>query len=306
MSRQSALYRVEHVTRFQYSEPVRESVVTLYLQPRSDASQHLESFRILTDPGAELGNYKDCFGNAVHFFDVPGEHAQLTVTSRSLVALHAIEPEEAAHSGWDDLEEAQTPSTWHLLHPTPLTRPTAALAAFVDRRGIARLETPLASIRELTARIHGALAFERGRTRVDSPIDDALMAESGVCQDFSHIMLAIVRGWGIPAQYVSGYLFPVRQGREQIMAQASHAWIECLLPGLGWVGADPTNNTVSPRHHIRVATGRDYRDVPPTRGTFRGAAWQQLEVVVNITAVDTEPSGAPAGRENERSTARSR
>ncbi len=306
MSRQSALYRVEHVTRFQYSEPVRESVVTLYLQPRSDASQHLESFQILTNPGAELGNYKDCFGNAVHFFDVPGEHAQLTVTSRSLVALHAIEPEEAAHSGWDDLEEAQTPSTWHLLHPTPLTRPTAALAAFVDRRGIARLETPLASIRELTARIHGALAFERGRTRVDSPIDDALMAESGVCQDFSHIMLAIVRGWGIPAQYVSGYLFPVRKGREQIMAQASHAWIECLLPGLGWVGADPTNNTVSPRHHIRVATGRDYRDVPPTRGTFRGAAWQQLEVVVNITAVDTEPSGAPAGRENERSTARSR
>ena len=291
MTQEATLYRVEHVTRFRYSEPVRESVVTLYLQPRSDASQHLESFQILTDPGAELGSYEDCFGNAVHFFDVPGEHDQLTVTSRSLVALHASEPDEAAGSGWEDLEELRTPSTWHLLHPTPLTRPTPALAAFVARLGIERGQTPLASIRDLTARIHGALAFERGRTRVDSPIDDALAAESGVCQDFSHIMLAIVRSWGIPAQYVSGYLFPVREGREEAMAQASHAWIECLLPGIGWVGADPTNNTVSPGHHIRVASGRDYRDVPPTRGTFRGGARQQLEVVVSITTVDAEPSG---------------
>ena len=306
MSRQSTLYRVEHVTRFQYSERIRESVVTLYLQPRNDASQHLESFKILTDPGAELGSYEDCFGNAAHFFDVPSEHDQLKVTSKSLVALHASEPDEAAGLGWDAVKEVQTPSMWHLLHPTTLTQPTAALAAFVDRHGIARRETPLASLRELTARIHEALAFERGRTRVDSPIDDALMAESGVCQDFSHIMLAIVRGWGIPAQYTSGYLFPVWEGREQSMAEASHAWIECLLPGLGWVGADPTNNTVFPKHHIRVATGRDYRDVPPTRGTFRGAAWQQLEVVVNIKAVDTEPSGAPAGSRDVHAAARSR
>ena len=116
-------------------------------------------------------------------------------------------------------------------------------------------------------------------------------------------MLAIVRGWGIPAQYVSGYLFPVHKGREQVMAQASHAWIECLLPGLGWVGADPTNNTVSPRHHVRVASGRDYRDVPPTRGTFRGAAQQELEVVVRISMLDAEPSGATASLEGLQSAA---
>ncbi len=295
MAPESTLYRVEHVTRFRYSEPIRESVVTLYLEPRSDSAQHLESFQILTDPGAELGSYEDCFGNAVHFFDVPGEHDQLTVTARSLVALHANDPDDAATvgAGWDSMGALETPSTWHLLHPTSLTRPTPALASFAARHGIERRETPLASIRDLTARIHDALAFERGRTRVDSPIDDALAAESGVCQDFSHIMLAIVRGWGIPAQYVSGYLFPVRGEREQALAEASHAWIECLLPGVGWVGADPTNNTVAPGHHIRVARGRDYRDVPPTRGTFRGGAQQQLEVCVNIAAVETEPSGGP-------------
>lgn len=291
MSQNKTLYRIEHTTRFSYSEPVREAVVTLYLQPRSDASQHLASFQIRTDPGAELGEYEDCFGNPVHFFDVPGEHERLTVTARSLVALHATEPDQTADSDWEALREVQTPATWHLLHPTRLTRPSPALDAFVGRHGIGRRDTPLASIRDLTARIHGALAFERGRTRVDSPIDDALAAESGVCQDFSHIMLAIVRGWGIPAQYTSGYLFPAREGREQVMAEASHAWVECLLPGLGWIGADPTNNTVSPQHHIRVATGRDYCDVPPTRGTFRGTARQQLEVEVQVATVDADPAG---------------
>ena len=285
-------YRIEHVTRFRYSEPVREAVVTLYLEPRSDASQHLESFQIVTQPGAELAGYEDCFGNSVHFFDVPGEHEQLTVTSRSLVALHAAGTDEEADPGWDALEQARSPAVWHFLNPTPLTRPSPALAAFVARREITCRETPLASIRDLTARIHDALAFERGRTRVDSPIDDALVAESGVCQDFSHIMLAIVRGWGIPARYASGYLFPVREGREQMMAEASHAWVECLLPGLGWIGADPTNNTVAPQHHIRVATGRDYRDVPPTRGTFRGGARQQLEVTVSVRAADADSSAA--------------
>ena len=305
MAPPATLYRIEHVTRFRYSEPVRESVVTLYLQPRSDASQHLESFQILTDPGAELGNYEDCFGNAVHFFDVPAEHDQMTVTSRSLVALHAAEPGESAGPGWDALEQLHTPATWHLLHPTPLTRPTAALNAFVTRQGIERGETPLASIRELNARIHEALAFQPGRTRVDSPIDDALASGSGVCQDFSHIMLAIVRNWGIPARYVSGYLFPVRDEREKAMAEASHAWVECLLPGIGWVGADPTNNTVAPGHHVRVASGRDYRDVPPTRGTFRGVARQKLEVIVNIATVEEEPSDGRTRLDNAHSAARS-
>ena len=286
------LYQIEHDTRFRYSEPVREAVVTLYLRPQSDASQHLESFRLSTDPGAELSDYQDCFGNSAHFFDVPSEHQEMTVTARALVALHHREPAKEPEPGWDDLRALHTSRLWHLLHPTPLTRPTPALAAFVKEHGIEQGATPLASIRELTARIHEAFTFERGATSVDSPIDHALATGRGVCQDFSHIMLAIVRGWGIPAQYTSGYLFPSRGGDENIMAEAGHAWVECLLPGIGWIGADPTNNTIAPKHHIRVATGRDYRDVPPTRGTFRGAAEQQLDVRVRVSVADTERDGA--------------
>ncbi len=292
---EATIYQIEHTTRFRYSEPVREAILTLYLQPTNDASQHLESFRITTNPGAELSGFEDCFGNSAHFFDIPGEHEEMTVTARSLVALHQPRLDDSPGPGWDDLEALRTSRLWHLLHPTPLTRPTPALAAFAKEHGIERGDTPLASIREVTARIHEALSFQPGTTHVHSPIDHALSTGRGVCQDFTHIMLAIVRGFGIPAQYTSGYLFPSRGGQEHKIARASHAWVECLLPGIGWLGADPTNNTVAPRHHIRVARGRDYRDVPPTRGSFRGSAEQELEVEVHTRIADSERRASAAG-----------
>lgn len=290
MTGAGAQYEIEHVTRFRYSEPVREAVMTLYLQPVNDASQHLEAFSLGTDPAAELSEYRDCFGNPARFFDVPSEHSELSITARSLVALHPAREPEGPGPSWDDLRGIETSSAWHWLHPTPRTRPTATLADFVSAHGIDRGDTPLSTVRETTGRIYEALGFRPGATAVDSPIDDALERGAGVCQDFTHIMLAILRGWGFPARYVSGYLFPRRGGKEDLMAGAGHAWVECLLPGLGWIAADPTNNTVSGDEHIRVAHGRDYGDVPPTRGTFRGVAEQSMEVTVNIGAADAGKS----------------
>ncbi len=278
------LYTVEHTTRYRYSNPVREAVLTLYLQPVNDESQHLESFGIATDPGAELFRFEDPFGNRGHFFDVPSEHDVLTITSRSEVAHHQTEEAETgAEPSWDDLASLDPIGNWHLLQPTDLTRPGPALESFVQWAGIGKGATPLASLHDAVSRIHATLTFAPGSTTVTSPMDVALETGRGVCQDFSHVLLAIVRGWGIPARYVSGYLFPDNE-EEQVMAAASHAWVECSLPGIGWVGVDPTNNTVAPKHHIRVAVGRDYQDVPPTRGTFRGFADQTLEVSVVITA----------------------
>ena len=293
----ATLYEIEHITRYSYSEPVREAVVTARLQPRSDASQHLESFTLETDPGAELFDFDDPFGNRAHFFDIPGEHRALTVAARSVVALHHPERQPTeSEPRWEDLASLAGHRLWHFLHPTDLTDPGPALRRFVKRCGIRKEESPLASIRALTSRIHEGLSFQPGSTRVDSPMDEALSQGSGVCQDFSHIMLAIARGWGIPSRYTSGYLFPSRR-EEKVLAAAGHAWVECLLPGIGWIGADPANDTVDPKHHIRVGTGRDYRDVSPTRGTFRGTARQRMEVTVNIAVHEADrPSGrAPAG-----------
>ncbi len=286
MNGSGTVYEIEHITRFRYSEAVREAVATLYLQPASDASQHRESFSLRTDPAAELSVYQDCFRNSAHFFDIPSQHTRLEVIARSVVALHPVPEPEGKGPSWEELPDPATSGMWHWLHPTELTEPTSVLTDFLGKHGIERGETPLETVRSVTARLYEALDFRPGATGVDSPIDDALQRGGGVCQDFSHILLAVLRSWGMPARYVSGYLFPSRDGSEDQMAEAGHAWVECFLPGLGWVSADPTNNTVSGDRHIRVARGRDYRDVPPTRGTFRGVAEQTMEVSVSIALAD--------------------
>jgi transglutaminase-like putative cysteine protease len=129
-------------------------------------------------------------------------------------------------------------------------------------------------------------------TQVHSPIAHALDAKRGVCQDFAHIMIAVVRHWGVPARYVSGYLYHRRTDKDRSSPDATHAWVEAYLPSLGWVGFDPTNNLVVADRHIRVAVGRDYADVPPTRGTFKGEVESELAVAVRV-----EPTSAPVRHE---------
>ncbi len=119
-------------------------------------------------------------------------------------------------------------------------------------------------------------------TKADSPIDHALKAGRGVCQDFAHVMIAICRQWGAPARYVSGYLFTDRTAGDRSNPEATHAWVEVFLPTLGWIGVDPTNNILAGERHIVVATGRDYADVPPTRGVYKGEAENELTVTVSV------------------------
>jgi transglutaminase-like putative cysteine protease len=129
-------------------------------------------------------------------------------------------------------------------------------------------------------------------TEVNSPIEVALEQRRGVCQDFAHIMTAIGRVWRIPCRYVSGYLYH-KGSRDRSTADATHAWVEAYLPSLGWVGFDPTNNIMACERHIRAAVGRDYSDVPPTRGTYKGGADSELSIAVSL-----EPTQAPVRHED--------
>ena len=134
-------------------------------------------------------------------------------------------------------------------------------------------------------------------TKVDSPIEDALRRRQGVCQDFAHIMIALVRRLQIPCRYVSGYMFHRDEDDEKqdrSLEGASHAWVEALVPRLGWVAFDPTNNLVGGDRHIRVAIGRDYADVPPTRGVYKGEAHSELSVAVTVSPSDAPPPEPPA------------
>jgi transglutaminase-like putative cysteine protease len=158
-----------------------------------------------------------------------------------------------------------------------------ALLAFMKDENVERASSdPLSALRRLSGLIHAAFEYEPGITEVHSPIEHALNEKRGVCQDFAHIMIAVARHWKIPARYVSGYLCQRRNGRDRSEEGATHAWLEAWLPSLGWVGFDPTNGMMASERHIRAAVGRDYADVPPTRGTFKGHAESELAIAVSV------------------------
>jgi transglutaminase-like putative cysteine protease len=170
-----------------------------------------------------------------------------------------------------------------VLNPSPFARRTALLDALSCEIGLARGDDPLVTVRQLTSEIYTRFEYSPHSTRVDSPIDDALDARSGVCQDFAHVMIALVRGLGLPCRYVSGYLFQQGEDKVRSAAGATHAWLEALMPDLGWIGFDPTNNLIAGDRHIRVAIGRDYADVPPTRGVYKGTTAVRSELAVGVS-----------------------
>ena len=289
-------YSIRHVTKFVYDSPISESVMEARVQPRSDANQRCVQFRLTTTPTSRVLMYLDHDGNVVHHFAVPGRHARLTVTSEALVECGPapLVPFDLGGGAWDRLDGLTASGEfWELLNPSPFAGPSDRLSQFANAINWSRGADPLATLRRLTTEIYDSFEYRPQSTRVDSPIDEALKARSGVCQDFAHIMIALVRQIGIPCRYVSGYLFHRERGDRSSIG-ATHAWVEALLPDIGWVGFDPTNNRLAEDRHIRVAIGRDYSDVPPTKGVFKGvsAVRSELAVAVKVGPVGkstTEP-----------------
>ena len=288
-------YSLRHVTRFRYSAPVHESVMELRMQPRSEGPQSLRNFQIVTNPRAQLYAYTDYLGNAVYHFNVLRAHEELRIEAQAVVEIvqTAPLPQACDMLEWDRYNPYNlTDLHFDLLEPSKFARPSAALTSFMAERNLVRPSSdPMTALRHLNTAIFQAFDYEIGVTQVHSPIEQALGQGRGVCQDFAHIMLAITRSWGIPARYVSGYLHHGR-GSDRSGEDATHAWVEAWLPSLGWIGFDPTNNILAADRHIRAAVGRDYADVPPTRGTFKGGAESELAIAVAV-----EPTQAPVRHE---------
>ena len=286
-------YTVYHLTHFRYDAPVSESVMEVRMQPRTELHQRCLAFELTTTPRATVAAYRDPLNNTVHHFDIPGRHSQLTIVAEAIVEFVGAPalPPALSMDAWDDVDAVQrAQSHWDFLQPSPLTHDTPRLQAFEEalarEHGVAvRGRDPLSEVLAINTAIHRRFTYRQQVTGVDSTIDHALETGEGVCQDFAHVMLACVRLRGIPCRYVSGYLF---HGSDDTSADgATHAWVEALLPGLGWVGFDPTNDVVAGTRHIRVAIGRDYADVPPTKGVFRGRSANELAVAVQVSLADT-------------------
>ena len=282
------LLEVRHVTQYHYERPVRESVMELRMQPQKSARQRLISFELDLDPRAQVFSYADSFGNAVYHFDVPQSHDNLRIEARSAVETQPdpVLPDALDMGEWDRLKsDFVRGECFDFLRPHGFATPSPALDTFVQEKDLEKLlhKDPLTALRALNEALYASFDYAPGVTTADSPIDLALGVGRGVCQDFAHIMTAICRGWGIPTRYVSGYLFTDRQAGDRSDPDATHAWVEAFLPTLRWTGFDPTNNMLTGERHVAVAIGRDYADVPPSLGVYKGETDSHLSVAVAVS-----------------------
>ncbi|MFV8295859.1 transglutaminase family protein [Mycolicibacterium fortuitum] len=272
--------RVVHSTGYAYKSAVTASFNEARLTPRSDSRQNVILNRVETIPATRSYRYVDYWGTAVTAFDLHAPHTELEVSGSSVVETEIAEkPEEMV--GWDDLRtEAVIDRFDEVLSPTHYT-PHSKRIARVGQR-IAKDCDPFEAVGEVAQWVRSELDYVSGTTGVHSSGLDALREGKGVCQDFAHLSLIMLRSMGIPARYVSGYLHPARDAvvGDTIDGQ-SHAWIQAWTGG--WWHYDPTNDTEVNEQYVSVGVGRDYSDVAPLKGIYSGEGSTDLDVIVEVT-----------------------
>ena len=279
------ILEIQHETCLAYTEAVSESIAEARMEPVSDADQSCRSFHLGISPTTNVFRYVDGFGNRVHHFNVLPTHGELRIMAAAVVETHP-RPRDLTSSPDTyplDLEKAEL-ELLDYLHLRGPVRDSPQLAPLLELLR-PKAGSPLGeAVMGISRHIHLNFEYAKYYTLASSPIDDILTFGKGVCQDFTHLMLAILRCFGVPSRYVSGYVHHMDKEAQ------SHAWCEVWLPSLGWVGIDPTNDQVVDERFIKVAIGRDFTDVPPNKGLFRGKASQAISVRVETRVLDTLPS----------------
>lgn len=257
--------------------------------PQSNSYQRCLQFQLRTVPEVRVFQYCDHLANVVHHFDIPWNHRSLTVTAESIVDVRPPADRNNyppdPRGSWDELAEfISNHDCCEMLQDSRYVTSAGPLEAFQQELGAQRRGTPFQLALELNQAVHHALEYDRSSSKVDSTVDEILAARKGVCQDFAHVLLGLLRKFGIPGRYVSGYLFRAPNASSSFgpEGRSSHAWVEVLLPRCGWLGLDPTLGTLVDERHIFNCVGRDYGDVPPTRGLFRGPGPGQLSYAVQV------------------------
>ncbi|MBD2872097.1 transglutaminase family protein [Paenibacillus arenilitoris] len=292
---------ISHVTQYDYAEAVSDSVNEIRLTPSTNERQSCYQQSIAIEPNASLFAYEDYFGNRVHAFSVNAPHRRLTIrTSMTVVTKRAPSAEERAlylsnrppETAWRWLQSEEAADRFaELLLPTEYTAVTdevedyaGALApGAADGGAIGVLDWLTA----LSGRIRSEFVYDPEATDVKTKTAEMFVKKRGVCQDFAHLMIACSRSYGIPARYVSGYHFVGDlQGGSADFEQASHAWVEAFVPGLGWCSFDPTNADPVGERYVKLGHGRDYKDIVPVKGVYRGTGDQELRVTVDVRNIE--------------------
>jgi transglutaminase-like putative cysteine protease len=287
------IFNIVHTTAYEYSAPAIESFTELRVRPRQSNRQIVHNHVTEVTPRAVIDEFTDYYENTVECLSVPFRHKCLSVTSSSTVETL---PHKDALSGLDLTVSEAVRLNWprrrelfDFLIPS-MHAPITPEIELLSKQHLPSSASFTESILGLCGYIYNNFTYMPGVTEVRTPLMEVLQKRQGVCQDFAHLMIALIRSAGLPARYVSGYIEtePAPGGNVMVGATASHAWVEVYLPSGLWLGIDPTNDILEGERHVQIGIGRDYHDVPPLRGVFKGAERQQLSVMVTVSRTTGE------------------
>lgn len=288
-------FAITHTTRYQYETEVTENANEVRLTPRTNYRQSCYHHSLTVEPTASVLQYEDFYGNRVYAFSVVPPHRELVIKAQSIVVTQDQEPRSASAlplvGELEIIKDIKFQNRYaEYLLPTPYVSLSPEVKEYADSIDSGRsFENVYDMLLAIMNGIKHDFIYSPGATNVGTTVNETLELRQGVCQDFTHLMLAICRIKGIPARYVSGYHFVQDlQSVPYEFEQASHAWVEAHIPGVGWLGFDPTNNNVMSWRYIKLGHGRDYRDIVPTKGIYRGVANPKMEIKVDVRKVEDD------------------
>jgi transglutaminase-like putative cysteine protease len=296
-------FAIRFLTRYEYDADVVDNINTLRVRPAGNSRQRVDDFTVRLTPDVRQYRHEDYFGTEVVEFEVVRSHRELVIDVRARVTTHP-QPEPSGTT-WAELSDQayrEAGGEFRLQSEEAPGHPLLAELASEVRTA----PTPLAAVLLVSELIPDRFEYRKGATYVDSPLTDVLDGRAGVCQDFVHVGLNLLRRHGIAARYVSGYLYTTGNGNRPADAENesvevdTHAWIDALLPVEDgepvWVSIDPTNRGLAGERHVKIGHGRHYADVPPIKGVYRGVAQAKLEASVTMTRSEgPDPASAARG-----------
>lgn len=280
-----ALFNIVHITKHQYSWPIKESINEIRLYPQKTDCQEVMSHEIVISSSSKVEVSKDYYGNQVGNFNILEFHSETVIESRRLVRVnHSMKIPEIDNIMAKDIASdiATNISLTRLCYPDVIEK-QADIDLILDEMDYSN-KSIIAIVQECSQYIFENFTYTTGITNIETTVDEILEIKKGVCQDFAHLLLQLVRTAGIPARYVSGYICPNESGFRG--EGATHAWVEIYSPKQGWLGLDPTNNIWTMNNHVILSIGRNFNDCTPVKGTFKGLARQTLPVSVSIDYED--------------------
>jgi transglutaminase-like putative cysteine protease len=286
-------FAIRYLTDYRYDTPVTDNLNALRVRPATTSTQRCDEFHTRIEPEARVSRYLDYFGTEVLEFGVPTSHERLTIDVRARVVTSS--PPEPPEGSWESLlSSAYIDAAGEFALPWHDQPPLDGLAELEQELAA---ETPLETLQTLCELVPDRFEYRPGATYVGSQVADLLAMGAGVCQDFVHLSLVLLRRRGIAARYVSGYLWaaPADDGTDSLEVD-THAWLEALLPGSDgngepvWVSADPTNRRLAGETHVKIGHGRFYADVPPVKGLYLGGANSDLSAAVTMSRLDPQAS----------------